>query len=256
VTAAGVLATTLGVVAHEVAHALTGAVMGGDLVVVSSTGVEGYWSMLRNAGWVLLGVSGSAANAFVAACGWLFFRRSVGRPGTGSLVGWSIFVVNAWVPTLYLIASPALGFGDWMDVLSRFAALGPVRVSAVVTGLFVAGILWKGTTQTLALLVGGGPSKVRTSSARRLTRTLWIAGGVVAVAAGLFAPTGALRGAGIAFGSTIASTWPLLLAAERVGDTPVPGLPLLVPRSTLLIAGAFVLGLAFVSILGPGLRFD
>ncbi len=256
VAAAGALATMLGVAAHELAHALVGARMGGVLVSLSSTGVEGYWSSLRNAGWLLLGVSGSMANVLLAVSGWLIYRRSVGRPGTGTLVGWSLFVVNAWVPTLYLIASPALGFGDWMDVLSRFAALGPVRVSAAVTGLFMTGLLWRATTETLARLVGGGAANERTARARQLTRIVWVAGGVVAIAAGALAPSGALRGAGIALGSTMGSTWPLLIAAERVGDTPVPGSPLSVPRSIPLVASALVLAAAFVFLLGPGVRFD
>jgi len=230
--------------------------MGGVLVSVSSTGVEGYWSTLRNAGWLLLGVSGSLANVLLVVTGWLIYRRSIGRPGVGTLVGWCLFAVNAWVPTLYLIASPALGFGDWMDVLSRFAALGPVRVSAVATGFFMTGLLWRATTETLARLVGGGPAHERTVRARQLTRVVWVAGGVVAITAGAFAPSGVLRGAGIALGSTMGSTWPLLLAAERVGDTPVPGAPLSVPRSVPLIASALVLAVVFVLVLGPGVRFD
>ena len=220
IVAAGVLAAALGVSAHESAHAVAGWISGGDVVWLSSTGVEGRWSTLRNAGWFFLATSGSAAQGLLALAGWLVFRRTAGGAHLVALSAWTLFAVNAWMPAMYLVASPALGFGDWMDLLVRFAALGPVRVSAAVTGLFVVGLLWKATGETLARLVGGG------------------------------------KGLAIALGSAAGGTWPILVAAPRVGERPVPGPPLTVERSPVLIGAALVAAVLFVGLMGPGIRFD
>ena len=252
----GVLATALGIAAHEWAHALAGMQSGGDVVSVSSTGVEGRWSTLRNAGWFFLAVSGSAAQAMLALTGWLVFRRARGRAPAPALLGWALFAVNAWMPAMLLIASPALGFGDWMDLLVRFAALGPVRVSAAVTGLFVVGLLFKATVETVGRLVGGGGAAARTERARDVVSAVWLGCGLVAGAAGALSPAGLMPGVAIALGSSLGATWPILVACRRVGERPVPGPPLDVRRSPFIITAAAVAAVLFVVLMGPGVRFD
>jgi hypothetical protein len=254
--AAGVLATTLGVGAHESAHALAGWLSGGDVVLVSAIGVEGYWSTLRNAGWFFLATGGSMAQGLLALGGWLVFRRAAGTSHVTALTGWALFAVNAWMPTMLLVASPALGFGDWMDLLQRFASLGPIRVSATVTGLFVAGLLWKGTCETLARLVGGGASGPRTERAVRVTTSVWLGCGLVAGAAGALAPSGPGVGMAIALGWSLGSVWPILVAARRVGERPVPGPPLDVAWNGALVTLTVMVAVLFVGFLGPGVRFD
>jgi hypothetical protein len=246
----------VGIDLHESAHALVGLWMGGSRIMVSSTGVEGSWSAFRNAGWVLYGVSGTFANAVLALGGWIVFRRSVGTRATAALVGWAFFAVNAWIATMYLIASPTFGFGDWMAVLDRFAARGPVRASAAITGLFIAGLLWQETGTSLARLVGNGSVEDRTRRAAVLTRVIWLASGVIAIAGGLYAPAGWARGAAIGMGTTLGSTWPILLAARRVGEKPVPGTPLEIPRSPGVIVAGAIAASGFIALLGPGLRID
>ena len=256
VVAAGVLATVLGVAAHEWAHALAGTQFGGDVVSVSSTGVEGRWSTLRNAGWFFLAVSGSAAQAALALIGWLALRRARGHAPVLALLGWAVFAVNAWMPAMLLIASPTFGFGDWMHLLVRFAALGPVRVSAAVTGFFVVGLLWKATVETLGRLVGGGGAAARTERAREIVSGVWLGCGLVAGAAGALAPVGPVRGVAIALGSCLGATWPILVASRRVGERPVPGPALHVRRAPVLIMTAAFAALLFVAVLGPGVRLD
>lgn len=262
--AAGVLATVLGVTLHEAAHALAGSYFGGDVVYLSSTGVEGRWSTFRNAGWFFLATSGTAAQAALALVGWLAFRRAMQGVVAGAsagvhavaLLGWATFVVNAWMPAMYLIASPTFAFGDWMHLLDLFAALGPMRVSAAVTGLFVAGLLWKASGETLARLVGGGKPADRTGRAADATRAVWVGCGLVAGLAGVLSPVGPLQGLAIALGSTLGSTWPILFATRKVGERPVPGPPLAVGRHPLLIGTAALAAALFIGVLGPGIRFD
>ena len=254
--AAAVLAIALGTMAHQAAHVVVGAMAGGRPTLVTSTGFEGFWSGLRNAGVLALGASGSLAHGILALAGWLVFRRGVRAPTTGTAVGWILFVTNAWIPTAYLTVSPVLGAGDWMPVLDRFRQLGPMRASAAVTGLFVAAQLWKGTVQTLARLVGNGAADARAARARSITRWAWAAGGLVAVLAAVRDPAGPVHAVPIAAAATFGSTWPILLAARAVPGAPVPGAPLRLERSIPVIVLAVVSMVVLVAYFGPGVRLD
>lgn len=256
VVAAAVLAVALGTMAHQTAHVVVGSLAGGRPTLVTSTGFEGYWSGLRNAGVLALGASGSVAHVILALAGWIVFRRGVRAPTTGTAVGWILFVINAWIPTAYLTVTPLLGAGDWMPVLDRFRQVGPMRASAAVTGLFVAGQLWKGTAHTLARLVGNGASDVRAARARTITRWAWASAGLVGVVAALRDPAGPLQAVPIAAAVTFGSTWPILIAARAVSGSPVPGAPLRLERSTPVIVLAAVSMLVLVAYFGPGVPLD
>lgn len=256
VAAAAVLATALGIMAHQTAHVLAGALAGGHPTLVTSTGFDGYWSGFRNAGVLALWTSGSLAHVVLAVLGWTVFRRGGREPGTWTAVGWIFFAVNAWIPTAYLIVTPLAGIGDWMPVLERFRQVGPMRASAVVTGLFIAGQLWKETGSSLARLVGNGAADVRRRRARMITRVTWTAGGLLAVAAAALDPAGPLLAVPIAAAGTFGSTWPILAAARAVPETPVPGAPLRLERSAAVIAAGLVAALLLVVVFGPGVRFD
>ncbi len=221
---------------------------------MSSTDAQGDWSGLGEMDVLLVGGSGSAVNGVVAFLAWLVFRRQVGRPSTLALVSWIAFAVSAWIPVSYLVVSPAFGVGDWATIIDQFPNRGPLRASLSATGLFVAGLLWKETKASLARLVGNGSSADRTVRARRIVRYAWLAGGCSAVAAALFSPLTPLWAVGIAAGSTFGTTWPLLPAADSVRETPVPGAPLVVPRSWVVVGLGVLAGAGLIGVFGPGLR--
>jgi len=238
---------------HECAHALAGWSAGGVPTLVSSTDTQGDWSRLGERGVLWVGVSGSLANAVVSLAGWLLFRRGIGSPSASTVVPWLIFVVNAWMPTVYLVASPLLGFGDWSTVIAEFPNRGPLRASAVVTGLFLAAALWNGTCQTLARLVGNGAAVTRVHRAAVLTRTAWACGGAAAVLASLFSPLSLVSAVPIAVGSTLGTAWPMVAAATSVAKIPVPGTPLEVRRSWPVLFVGSMAGLVLVFVFGPGI---
>lgn len=254
IVAVAVLVYSLTLALHEGAHALTSLAAGGTPTLVSSTGTRGDWSMLGELDVLLVGVSGSAVNTLMALAGWLTLRRYLGRPSTGGVVAWLLFAVNGWVPAVYLVTSPLLGFGDWATIVAEFPNRGPLRASLTVTGLFICGLLWKETRASLARLVGNGSRADRGRRARRLVRLAWASGGAVALAASLVSPHELGRSVPIAVGSTLGATWPILPAAGRVGEQPVPGAPLNVPRSWPLVGIGALAGIVFVAVLGPGLR--
>lgn len=246
----------LALIGHELAHASAGLALGGRPTLVSATDAMGDWSGLGQTDVLLVGISGSVANGIMALVSWLLFRRSVaGRsPSTMALVAWIAFAVNAWIPVSYLVVSPALGFGDWATIIDQYPNRGPLRASLSVTGLFIAGLVWKETGPSLARLVGNGSSADRTARAVRIVRAAWLTGGGVAVLAALFSPLHPPWAIGIAVGSTFGTTWPLLPAAGTVTETPVPGSPLTVPRSWLVVALGLTAGGVLVGVFGPGLR--
>lgn len=261
VVATGILVYALALGAHGGARVLAGWMVGGAPTLVPSAdtggdwaGLGGDWAGLGEMATVAVGLSGSLANAALALVGWLVFRRGVGAPTTTTALGWLVFAVNAWIPTSYLVVSPLLAFGDWAAIVSVFPNQGPLRASLTVTGLFVAGLLWKETVPSLARAVGGGSGPDRRARASRIVRTAWLSGGLVALLTSLLSPLGVVWAVPVAAGSTLGVTWPLLPAAGKVGEHPVPGAPLRLGRSSWLIVAGALAGLVFVTVFGPGAR--
>ena len=256
VAAAGILVYATALMAHELAHALVGQLVGGTPTLVSSTGTRGDWSTLGAPGILAVGVSGSLANLVLAVSGWTVARRGRGAPTAVTALGWLLFAVNAWIPVTRLVVSPALDIGDWSTVVSAFPAQGPLRASLTVAGLFLVALLWKETAPSLARTVGGGSRAGREARARRLVRAAWLSGGVIALVASLLGPLDASWAVAVGAGSTLGTTWPILPAAARVTEHPVPGRPLRLPRTPWLLLAGTIAGLVLVLVFGPGLRPD
>lgn len=256
VAAAAILIYSTALVFHEAAHALLALVAGGEPFLISSTDTRGDWSRLGERDILLVGLSGSAVNLLLALAGWLLFRRQAGRPATVALLAWLCFAVNAWMPVSYLVVSPIFGFGDWATIVDAFPNRGPLRASLAATGLFMAGLLWKETVPSLARLVGNGSAAHRRHRAGWLVRVAWAAGGSVAMVASLLSPLALIWALPIAAGSTLGTTWPILPAADRVGEHPVPGKPLSVPRSWPLIVLGAAAGVVLLGVFGPGILLD
>jgi hypothetical protein len=249
--AAAVVAVSVAV--HEGARLLAAVAVGGEPTLLLGTGLQGDWVGLSDAGYVALGVSGSVASAILALAGWRVAQRGVGSPTVLAATGWLVFAVNAWVPTVHLVLSPLLEFGDWTAIIGRFPNRNPLRASLIVTGLFIAGLVWKETVPSLARVIGNGNAVDRRARALRFVRAAWLASGVVVGVAALLGPGPPAVAVGVALGGTWGSMWPILVAGRRVGGHPVPGDPLRLRRSLPVIAIGLVVAAAFVVLLGPGI---
>ncbi|MDE0897716.1 MAG: hypothetical protein OSA81_01745 [Longimicrobiales bacterium] len=253
VAAAAAAVVSVSVALHEATRLLATLAVGGEPTLLLSTGLQGDWSGLSDAGYVALGVSGSVASGILALVGWRLAQRGVGSPTMVAVTGWLLFAVNAWLPTVHLVLSPLLEFGDWMAIIDRFPNRNPLRASLIVTGLFISGLVWKETVPSLARVIGNGNAMDRRARALRLVRAAWLATGVVAGVAALLGPDPRAALLAVALAGTWGSMWPILVAGRRVGGHPVPGDPLRLRRSLPVIAGGIVVAVAFVVLLGSGI---
>ena len=236
---------------HLALTALLAARFGHPSTLVSSTGVVLEWSRLRDGPAIAVGAAPSIVTALLAIGGWLVVRHRRGRPGVAALLGWFTFAFNAWLLSALTVASPLLGVGGWMTIVDRFANRGPLRASVVAAGLFLLALTWKESGPSLAWLAGNGNAEVRRRRARLLTRTGWLATGLVTAGAAAWTPIGLTRSVAVVVG-VLAATAPILFAADQVGEHPVRGQALAVPRSwPLIVLGTCIAG-AFVIVLGRG----
>lgn len=108
-------------------------------------------------------------------------------------------------------------------------------------------------------LIGSSNKVTRFARAVRLSRMPYFAGGILACVAGALNPQGmilvALSAAASTFGGASGLLWMMnWLHGDRIPLGPEPE-PMPIRRSWALIVTAFVLALAFVVVVGPGVRF-
>jgi len=257
---------------HQAGHALIASAFGASVETVTALGVTGRWGALRTPGTLLTSVGGTAANLLVMAGAWRRMRPS-GPPGLRIVVAWLLFTASGWMVAGHLVLSSVIGAGDWMTVMDLFANRGPLRASAFATGLFVCGVMWKGTHETLAPVMGGGAGGSRVTRARCLTRTAWAAGTVSAAlagaATGIWGPSdamlthtgqvlpdptllGGVAGFFAAFIGFGVMTVPMMVAPVMIEERPVPGPPLQVARSVPMLMTGVLFAVLLIGALGPG----
>jgi hypothetical protein len=201
---------------HELAHAVVASLHGADPALVSSTDMRGDMSALDQGATAWTAAAGSLANWGLAFLGLAILHAATGP--SGRILGWIVAAVNGLIPATYMIASPLIGFGDWMTAIARLDARAPLRVVVGVVGVGLLAGWARLLGRRLELLLDPVADTRREHSAVRLTRTVWISGGTLALAASLFSPLGPFWAIPIALGSTLGTTWPLLPIGPRRRD--------------------------------------
>lgn len=237
--------------AHEYAHGLVANWLNAG-VVVTSTGPEADWRGVTEIELLVVGLAGIVANGVLALLGWLVFRARDSLGGAIATTAWLTFAVNAWIPAVNAMVTPAVGVGDGLMVLENMPNAGIMRASAAAAGFMVCAQLWKGTAITLAQLVGNGRESVRRERARTLTWVAWLGGSAAAMGAALRSPIGLDWSIPATLIGTSAATLPMVLAFRNVGERPVPGRPLSVSASPALIVMAGLAAALLILRFGPG----
>jgi hypothetical protein len=158
----------------------------------------------------------------------------------------------------YFLFSGAANIGDWAAFIEELTPTLAYRNGLFVLGAVLYSLFIGLTLKELAHLLGPASTE-RVRHAVVLTVVPYVAGGLLSCVAGLFNPVGmvliAISAAAATFGGTSGLAW----MAQLMKSIPFPGAPPMpieaIPRSWPWIAVALVLGVAFIGVLGPGVRF-
>jgi hypothetical protein len=135
---------------------------------------------------------------------------------------------------------------------------GPGGVGLAVAGIGAYVLFVRWSLLALRPLIGSH-NRERRLYAVRLARGPYFAGGIVECLAGALTPQGWLLVALSAAASTLGGSSALLWAPNWLRGKSIPpgpdASPVPIPRSWLWIGAAAVIGVSFILILGPGVRF-
>jgi hypothetical protein len=181
--------------------------------------------------------AGCIANVIAAAAGLLVLRRRT------SWFWWLFTTINLLMPAGYLLFSGVLKVGDWVAVCRDLPQI-VWRPALAIAGaaLYVAAARY--CARLLESLAGK-------DGAQRFNLIAYFTGGILYCVSGLFNPHGAIliaiSAAAASFGGTSGLIW-MVESMRGGGDVPIE-------RSYGWMVGAAVVGIVFIAVLGPALRF-
>jgi hypothetical protein len=171
---------------------------------------------------------------------------------------WLSMTVNLFTAAGYFGFSGIGGFGDWASFIQGLGPQWAWRIGMTIFGAAAYMLVARFSLLELGPLIGGDKEK-RFARAVGLSKMPYFAGGTLACVAGSLNPQGmilvALSAAASTFGGTSGLLWMMnWLKGDRIPSGSEPE-PMPIRRSWPWIVTAFVLALAFVVVLGPGVRF-
>jgi hypothetical protein len=171
---------------------------------------------------------------------------------------WICMTVNLFTATGYFLFSGIGGIGDWGEFIQGLGSQWMWRISLTIFG--AATYLLAARTSLLELrpLIGSNKEQ-RYQRAVRLSVIPYFAGGILMCVAGSLNPKGAtlilISAAASTFGGTSGLIWtPQMLRGTLIPYGP-PAEPMPIHRSWPLIVAACGIAIAFISVLGPSVRF-
>ncbi len=253
IAAIGVIAYILGNILHEgVGHAGACVITHGKPLLVSAVAMD---CSVDNR---LVTAAGTLMNAFAGAVCWVLGRNvGAGWPRLKYFL-WLSMAVNLLTASGYFLFSGIGGFGDWAMFIQ---GLGPAWAWRSGLAIFGAVTYWLTVRLVLRELAPflGGQGAQRRKRAARLLMTPYFAGGIVECVAGLFNPQGmflvAMSAAASTFGGTSGLLWGMYWLARELTAREPSSEALAIRKSWPWIAAAAAAAIAFIAVLGPGVRF-
>jgi hypothetical protein len=216
ILASSVIAVSLAIMLHELAHLLAGSLVGGSPTLLTAIELQGDFSSLTPAGLVVLGASGSVANVLLLVAGtWFLSRRELGPDA--ALTAWFLFSVNGMLLTTKMIGESVVGFGDWITVVGHLP--GSLALRFILLGIGTAGVIWmvRASGGALARLLPPGAQAKRIAAARRIVMIGAGASAVLVLGASLPVPLGTTRTVLLALGAGLAPFVPMFFTPRVVG---------------------------------------
>jgi hypothetical protein len=254
IAAIAIVTYILGNILHEwVGHGGACLVTGGKVLMISTVDMKcSAETRLVIAGGTLMNI---AAGALFFALGRIAALTS---PRLRYFL-WLSMTVNLFSAAGYFAFSGIGGFGDWASFIHGLGSQWPWRIGMTFFGAAAYVLVAWVSLLELRPLIGSRDKATRLARAVRLSKIPYFTGGILACVAGSLNPQGmilvALSAAASTFGGTSGLLWMMNgLRGDRIPPGSEPE-PLHIRRSWPWIVTAFVLALAFVVMLGPGVRF-
>jgi len=255
VASIGILAYMLGNVLHEgLGHGGACVLAGGRPLVLSSVNFEcSSDTRLVTAGGTLINL---VAGAVFFALGRLTGRS---HPRLRYFF-WISMTVNLFSGTGYFLFSGIGGIGDWAAFIQGFGPQWAWRIGLAIFGAGTYLLAARISLLELRPLIGSQKEQ-RYRRAVRLSSIPYFAGGILMCIAGAFNPAGMIliliSAAASTFGGASGLMWtPNLLRSGTLIPYGPPAEPMPIPKSGPLIVASCFVALAFIAVLGPGVRFS
>jgi hypothetical protein len=249
----GILVHILTNILHEGAgHGGACLLVGANPLVVSTVHME------CSTDTRLVTAGGTIVNVAAGALFFVLGRLTRGTSPRLKYFWWLSMTVNLFVSAGYLLFSGIGGFGDWAMFIQGLSPQWAWRAGMTLVGAAAYMLVaWFGLLELRPLI--GSNKSLRYSRAKKLARIPYFAGGILACIAGSLNPQGLMLIVLSAAAATFGGTSGLLWMTEWLRGSSIPpgpeSEPLPIRRSWPAIVTACILAVAFVVVLGPGLRF-
>jgi hypothetical protein len=204
----------------------------------------------------IVAAGGTIAN-LVAGLGFWVASRKASRAVRLRYFLWLSMTINLLQTGGYLLFSGVGNIGDWAVVIQGLQPSWLWRIGLIILGvcsylLFI----WISLLELRPFL--GQMEPERLQRAKKLTLVPYLAGGILSCVAGLFNPVGmilvAISAAAASFGGTSGLAWMWqAMRGNRIPRTDFEMSPISRSRGWMIAAG--ILGVLFVTVVGPGLKF-
>jgi len=170
---------------------------------------------------------------------------------------WLSMTINFLQAGGYFLFSGVGNIGDWAVVIQGFQPAWLWRVGLTMLGVGSYLIfVWIALLEMRPFLGQAEPERLQ--RAKKLTLVPYFTGGILSCVAGLFNPVGmilvAISAAAASFGGTSGLAWMWqMFRGDRIPRTAFEMLPLSRSLGWMITAG--IMGVLFISVLGPGLKF-
>lgn len=240
---------------HEgVGHGVACVLAGCRPEAMSSIHFSGDYAGVTDGARRLVAAGGSIANAAAGGIAWWALARATAPHARVFL--WLFAFVNLMQATGYLLFSGLGDVGDWAAVVRGWTPAWAFRAGLAIAG--AASYYWvaRECARACAALVGAQAAD-RARRARGLAWTAYFTGGVLYCVSGALNPLGPLllliSAAAASLGGTSALLWCMsFLRTPGFAASPRP--PVEIGRHAGWIAAGIAMAVAFVGVLGPGVR--
>jgi hypothetical protein len=169
---------------------------------------------------------------------------------------WTLTAFNLLLGTGYFLFSGIGGIGDWADWMKGLSPMWAWRVGCALLGLVSYGLTAWLLARELVRIAGTNRDRDNQARLRRMTWTIYFAGGLTACAAGVWNPMGwrlvLISAAASSFGGASALLWIPSIAPRC--DQDAVAVTNVISRLWSVVIGTALLLATYVWFLGPGVR--